>query len=450
MPRRKAYDLRPKRKAPAAAPTAAPTAAKASEAKASTPRRPQARAKEPKAPVFEAEEQVEDQVRRLQKLLRLSKKQILTELRLLSEKQLREFKIFLESERVEEVRNSTCRPKLAIRDRRAKLVTQPKKKPDTGVCFNNAHRHYCSSIAFLNLQLKSRCVKSLEVAIDFHLSLVQIKQQVLTGLAEGAPFQDLCRTACASVEAERTAAGALPMNLRFRCTFARSRRLTHQDLDKALAEWSAMRQLREEHLKKKQEAKLRWKDEQDRKANAQEERVQKRQLRAEEEARRRKAIFNRRLRRVQSIVTKQLLKVEKLRRQEEKEREQRERRLKEQQRRLLKPFGVVELPSGLQLTSFQAPNDTICAMLPLDGSLQPGPFRRTVGEALRDLKEMRALAGEELRHEMQRRELDAMTAFFVEGLQKSWATMSLGGTLEPFNTQLVWQTCQVVIVGCCS
>ena len=99
--------------------------------------------------------------------------------------------------------------------------------------------------------------------------------------------------------------------------------------------------------------------------------------------------------------------------------------MKELRRRLLKPFHVEELPAGLELTSFRAPNDTICAMLPLDGSLQPGPYRRAVCEAIRDLKEMQVLRGEKLRREMQRRDADAMTAFFVERLQKSWVTMPM-------------------------
>ena len=51
---------------------------------------------------------------------------------------------------------STCRPKSAIRDKRATTRrVAGAKKPDTGVCFSNAHKDYGATIGFFNLQLKT-------------------------------------------------------------------------------------------------------------------------------------------------------------------------------------------------------------------------------------------------------------------------------------------------------
>ena len=89
--------------------------------------------------------------------------------------------------------------------------------------------------------------------------------------------------------------------------------------------------------------------------------------------------------------------------------------------KLLGTWGVLELPEGLQLSSFQSPDDSLCATLRLsDGTEAVGPYRKNFQQALQEVQELRALqqrkGDQALQKEMQRRDVEAMTAFFVESI----------------------------------
>ena len=91
--------------------------------------------------------------------------------------------------------------------------------------------------------------------------------------------------------------------------------------------------------------------------------------------------------------------------------------------KLFKAWGVPELPEGLQLSSFQSADDSLCATLRLsDGTEAVGPYRKNFQQAVRELGELRALqqhrGDEALQQEIHRRDVDAMTAFFVQSI--SW------------------------------
>ena len=356
-------------------------------------------------------ESLDDQRRRLQKLLILPRKRLVAELKELSEQQLRDFKSFLESEKADEL-IAAQGPMLALKDerdqggmgRRRSLVKQTKtwKGVRMRLKTNGLHHQYWSSIGLKNFHIVSRIVRSLDLAVDFHISLVQIKQEVLAGLAEGGRFQDLVRASCNALEENRSTAGEQPVGLRFKSAQQRGYTPTQTDLEKALADWSVLWQKHlEESQRQREERAKKSAERSDRKLVERANRIAHQHADAVAKY---KAMRRQRLARLRKLVAVRMGHFERLRKAEE--------------QGLLKGFGVCELPKGLQLSSFQGPNDTICAMLPLDGTLQPGPFRRSVAEALKDLKELRRLKGEALRQEMQRRDVEAMTAFFAQTLEQ--------------------------------
>jgi hypothetical protein len=94
---------------------------------------------------------------------------------------------------------------------------------------------------------------------------------------------------------------------------------------------------------------------------------------------------------------------------------------KVRRQKLLQAWGVPELPEGLQLNSFQSPDDSLCATLRLsDGTEAVGPYRKNFQQALQELQELCALqqrkGDQALQKEMQRRDVEAMTAFFVDSI----------------------------------
>ena len=109
----------------------------------------------------------------------------------LSEQQLRDFKNFLASELADELIAGEG-PKLALKDveqcgrgrtgRKASLAKQA-RKTNKGVHMRlqkSGNQHlYRSTIAFKNFHISSKYVKTLDLAIDFHISLVRIQHKVL-------------------------------------------------------------------------------------------------------------------------------------------------------------------------------------------------------------------------------------------------------------------------------
>lgn len=262
-------------------------------------------------------------------------------------------------------------------------------------------------------------VKNLDLAVDMHISLVQMHQYASQGLTEGKDFRTAIQDAIELVQKERAASGALALRLRFRSFFKQSCSLTEHNLDQAIRDWENLRLRKgaaahQESAGKQQEQKER----QERREAAREERAEKERRKAERrEARllaketkqerlrsKRQAFALRKLRSFQAFVKVRQAHFEKLRKKQ-----------------LLKTWGVAELPECLRLCSFQGRDDCLCAVLRLsDGRLQAGPYRKSLQEALRDLQELRVIqqrkGDEVLCEEMQRRDAVAMTAFFMQSL----------------------------------
>ena len=93
------------------------------------------------------------------------------------------------------------------------------------------------------------------------------------------------------------------------------------------------------------------------------------------------------------------------------------RSMNQRRLQLARAWGVSELPPGIQPGTFHSQDDCLCAVLPLsDGSLRPGPFRRSLREAMQDLQQLQRIKGDKaLCEEMDRRDVEAMTAFFSQG-----------------------------------
>ncbi|CAE8620507.1 unnamed protein product [Polarella glacialis] len=90
-----------------------------------------------------------------------------------------------------------------------------------------------------------------------------------------------------------------------------------------------------------------------------------------------------------------------------------------QQKALLSRWGVKELPPGIMVATLVDQDDCLCAVLQLlDGTPRSGPFRRTLAQAKRDLVELRELqrtCGDQAAcDEVAKRDLDAMTVFFMQ------------------------------------
>ncbi|CAE7236355.1 DJA6 [Symbiodinium natans] len=78
---------------------------------------------------------------------------------------------------------------------------------------------YHACIGCRNLVLKSQEVASLDDAIDLHISLVRIRQQILSKLDSGTPGCQALKEAVEAVVQERKDAAAFPLRLAFRVLF---------------------------------------------------------------------------------------------------------------------------------------------------------------------------------------------------------------------------------------
>merc|ERR1739848_865445 len=94
-------------------------------------------------------------------------------------------------------------------------------------------------------------------------------------------------------------------------------------------------------------------------------------------------------------------------------------KIKSAQKRALKlAWGVDSLPSGVKLGTLQTPNDLRLQ----DGSVRCGPSRLSIVEVSKDLAEIQTLQrthGDAVAcAELERRDVDAMTALFMKELDK--------------------------------
>eukprot|EP00435_Cladocopium_sp_Y103_P025080 s1602_g6.t1 len=326
-----------------------------------------------------------------------------------------------------------------------------------GISCNNRYGGYHTYIVlFTSFMTNVQCVKNLDTAIDMHISLVQMRQYVDAGLVEGKDFRQVLRDAIDTIQKERTTAGAEELRLRFR-SYVRSGPRTQRytatshDLDKAIQDWMEVTGLTEPSREVgSASAKALREEEKARMLASREEARAARLELARQKAEQREANLIARQRRQEQREARLLSR--------QKRQEQRQARLLSRQKqhevlqnkrlalarvkhgrlramvlalqarfqkvwrqKLLKAWGVPELPEGLQLSSFQSADDSLCATLRLsDGTEVVGPYRKNFQQALQELQELRALqqrrGDQALQKEMQRRDVEAMTAFFVESI----------------------------------
>eukprot|EP00435_Cladocopium_sp_Y103_P051434 s829_g16.t1 len=477
---------------------------------------PPRRTAPPAAAEMEMEGGPVDHAQLFRRLLPMRKKQALEELRKLPEETLNAFAGFLQSEEVEEILpESLMLRMLALQDRpptqkcaavsansrntsdetKMQKTPMPPKAPKAPKvakapnqrCFKSTPprvaktllkgvtkkgKSYRSNIClFRGFLAAGQNVSSLDVAIDMHISLVQMRQHIAAGLAEGKDLKEVVHGAIDAAQAERAAAGAVNLRLRFQ-THLRSKftPIVH-DLDTAIQDWLRERDLkqllggverarlkalrkqkqaekraaraalavartaqkleRQDNLRRmaaeKREAKLIAKQKREEKREARlmasqekrEARLIARQRRREtrREMLQQKRLAFARVKHSRLCAIVQLLQTgfEKIRRQ-----------------KLLKAWGVPELPEGLQLSSFQSDDDSLCVTLRLSDGTEAvcpncekyavGPYRQNFQQAVRELQELRALqkrrGDEALQLEMQRRDVEAMTAFFDNRLNQ--------------------------------
>lgn len=266
-------------------------------------------------------------------------------------------------------------------------------------------------------------VNNLDVAVDIHISLVQMRQHAAASLAEGKEFGQVMHDAIEAIQKERATAGAVKLRLRFRSFFRNKFTRTEGNLDKAIQDWTRVRQEKDSFAGRVRGMEAERKQDETQKREARAARAAARMEQLRQMSERREAKLMARQRRQEALRRKRLAyarvkhgnlrtmilvlqtRFQKIRR-----------------KKMLKDWGVPELPEGLQLNSFQSADDSLCATLRLsDGTDAVGPYRKNFQEALRELQELRALqqlrGDKVLCQEMQRRDLEAMTAFFVQSIR---------------------------------
>jgi len=298
-----------------------------------------------------------------------------------------------------------------------------------GICKN--HGGFEADVGIENMQIFSQAT-SFDVAIDFHIELVNLRRQLRAGMDEGLDFPTVLRRAVHLLHQERKSSGAVPIRLSFRIKKVTKTTMfskTTQDLEKAILVWQerlaekskqrlAAKQLRAEEERRRAAARQqrtearRWNTEQrQQRAQERQQRAQERQQQAQERQRRvherqqqqhRNSVM-RSLRWLLARVQQQFCKVVRLRHQ--------------------KRWGVPELPAGVELGTLYENDDCLCCVLRLrSGSLRRGPLRRSLAAAQKDLEELQALqracSDAATLAELDRRDVEAMTAFFEQQLLK--------------------------------
>ena len=293
------------------------------------------------------------------------------ELQKLTEETLNAFAGFLQSEEVEEIlRESLMLPILALQDRpktqkcaavsaksmkksnetKMQKMPKPPKAPRAAKApkqkrfesnparvaqtvlkgVTKKRKSYRPSISlFRGFLAAGQYVSSLDVAIDMHICLVQMRQHIAAGLAEGRDLKEVVHGAINAAQTERAAAGAVNLRLRFQTYFRHKFTPIVHDLDTAIQDWLRKRDLKQ--------------------LLGGGERARLKALYKQKQAEKRARVQHGRL-----CATVQLLQTgfQKTRRH-----------------KLLKAWGVPELPEGLQLSSFQSDDDSLCVTLRLsDGT----------------------------------------------------------------------------------
>lgn len=230
---------------------------------------------------------------------------------------------------------------------------------------------YRASVGFNNILVRSQTVRTLDAAVDIHISMVRLRQCFRSHLKAGKSFGESLHEAVNAFAAEREVLNAEAVRLVFRCRWGRrnvSRTYHTHELDAFISAW-------EETAKRQPLPRAPAKAPKPLRRGPKERAPQGGVRRGgRERAQSLQAKFQARVIWLRSKVRGIL------------------QRLELRQAKLLKKWGVKVLPKDIQENTFQAPDDSLCANFHMsDGTQRPGPYRRSLAEALRDLTELRRL-----------------------------------------------------------
>eukprot|EP00435_Cladocopium_sp_Y103_P016421 s1855_g4.t1 len=225
----------------------------------------------PAAPKAEMDCGPVDHAQLFRRLLHMKKTQVLEELRKLPEETLNMVALFLHSDEAEKF---LCAPgRLALQ-----YGWKTRKPPATCVVFKNKSKgtempkapktpkqrkirdtrtplhtdggrplkgikkrgngSYAARIClYRGFMASGQCVRDLDVAVDMHISLVQMRQHIAAGLAKGRDLKQVVQDAIDAVQGERSAASAVELCLRFQSFYRHSYTLTVHDLESAIQDW---------------------------------------------------------------------------------------------------------------------------------------------------------------------------------------------------------------------
>ena len=304
-----------------------------------------------------------------------------------------------------------------------------------GICRNKRDCSYQASVGFKGVGAYSQSSVDLHKIIDMHISMVRMRQRFYEHLAAGHGFKEALSDAVAEMHSARAASEAPAIRLRFRCsrtTKSSNRRL---DLEEVVPIWeseqAALVAAREERQRRRSEMQA-----EDRRK--QEEREEQARQRAKEHKERKEDRLRRAEERRRTQEARRRVREEQAEARAQRRAAAREGKLEflrhllqghlqrvctQRERALQKAWGVKVLPEGVALADLEVPGLRDCVRAELylkDGKLCSGPLRKELSLAKKDFKELSAIQRQKgdgaLEAEVQRRELDAMTAFFVAGV----------------------------------
>ncbi|CAE8587760.1 unnamed protein product [Polarella glacialis] len=227
-------------------------------------------------------------------------------------------------------------------------------------------RLFIPGIGIEGVVVRTQGLPSLDSAIDIHISLVRCRQLVRTYLDQGMDLPQAFSRSVNLVKEERKVSRATPMQLNFRVRFPKGRRMYFKagSFDAFIVTLSTL--------------------------------LQRKRCRTAEDLNQRDLKARLKMR----CWLKEVI-------------------LSLQQKACLSRWGVKELPAGIELATLVSQDDSVCAVLQLiDGTSRSGPFRKMRAQAQKDLVELRDLQrtqGDQAAcDEVARRDLDAMTAFFMQ------------------------------------
>lgn len=285
---------------------------------------------------------------------------------------------------------------------------------------------YSAEVSLFAFRIRSLTLKTLDEAIEYHINLIQLRQRVRSLVRNRTEFSDALRKALAEAPSLRLERLSFLTK-----TSLRGKRRTlcapqTRDLETAIWCWEIVRATIEDfseaawseaHKEMSERAKriatqrlnhewLRRKQAHDSFRSARQAVRTSRQRAANLQQARRE-----RRKRLQQMRDTRRRLLAALRRQLQASLQQR--------KGFLKRWGVEELPIGFDLGRLHSENDSICCVIQMsDSPVLYGPLRRTLAEAQVDRRQalaiQRARGDEAMRAELERRDVEAMTKYFMQ------------------------------------